>query len=128
MNKDWVLCFVSENMWAYFCEDLSTATGDDWNDTPAESNASLPYVPTFRVAYDGPFDYAGDSFSADYINAGGVPWIATSAWEAKVSGATVVSIKAGTTFESFVWLIHNAGGEVYIPVNSAAAYVRVNVW
>ncbi|HXV41904.1 MAG TPA: hypothetical protein VEC96_02480 [Anaerolineae bacterium] len=129
------LCYVSGS-WAYFTtQDLEKQWGDDWNDAPYEHNAGSPYRFGERnrergeepweikeVAFDGPLEtpadraWSGNShYSVQQINAGSVAWLSTDAWVKKP-----VVIPAGTSLPDFIRLVHEAGGDVYMPVPKEA--------
>jgi len=113
-TKEPILCYISEP-WAYFTHrELHEVTGDDWNDSPYEHNAGIPYGDCVKVAYDAadlytPCSYTFNSnYSVDMINAGCTPWLRHSAW-----ASHNVVIPAGVTLSEFKRLISLADGNVY---------------
>jgi hypothetical protein len=133
-----LLCYV-QHPWAYFTTaPLAEQVGDDWDDAPYEHNAGEPYDfasydfetqaqilasgkkgwKIVKVAFDGPFDSPSEGhynspYSVIGINKGEVPWLRLSRWGSKPN--LNLEIWAGTTLEEFRNLIHEGGGEVYLP-------------
>jgi len=115
------LCYCRES-WAFFTDQpLNKQWGDDWNNAPYEHNAGYPYSHDgeiiTKVAWDGDFDLPGNnaynsSYSVERINQGVIPWLVTSKWIKE----PVVVINAGTSYEDFVRLIHEGGGNVYTKI------------
>lgn len=130
---DWRLCFVDENIWAYFSNvDPTEMGGDDWNDAPHDCNASQPYPrdgqEVICVAFDGPYEMNGTQatattpdrlygYSADEINGKLIPWLIDRGY-----GETYPEIKdsiwAGTTLREFIARMQAAGGNVYMRVEA----------
>jgi hypothetical protein len=75
-------CAESPLVIVYFAEFLYDVSGDDWDDTPASSNASPPSVSS--VVFKLPLRLTGglsfnhnafEACSVDYINGWKLPWI-----------------------------------------------------
>lgn len=117
MNKK--LCYIEGNF-AYFTDNLKEQWGDDWDDTPYEHNAGVPYEhngeKVEKIAFDvdlsTPAEIAGinSGYSVQDINEGKVAWLSG---RSIVSGEQV-SIYAGITMNDFIEIVIESGGEIYL--------------
>ena len=124
MNEP-ILCYV-DWPWCYFTtQKLSEQTGDGWNDSPYEHNASRPYEPSekevdgfgrplweiTKIAVDVGLEEARDlnEFSVDQINRKCMPWLVD-----RYGDHNNVVIFAGTPLSEFKQLIRKAGGTIYL--------------
>lgn len=129
-NDFWRLCYVKNNF-AYFSSiPLELQWGDDWNDAPYEHNAGPPYDdhrptpeapyvphPILKVAFDGNIEppysvYGESSYSVEDINIRkATPWLQTYPFEDE----EILKIWAGDSLDTFIKVVTQAGGNVYIP-------------
>lgn len=121
------LCYI-DGCWAYFTtQPLDQQWGDDWNDTPYEHNAGVPYEPRkdepnpweiIKVAWDGDFlapcDSGANSYSVEQINNGALAWLRASRWRPALFRFEEIVIPAGTALDNFKSLIQLGGGNVYV--------------
>lgn len=135
-QSTWRLCFVDENVWAYFSNvDPLEMGGDDWNDAPHDCNASEPYPrngqEVYRVAFEGPYEMGGTQschlnppdvpygFSADDLNAQAQPWLYDPGY-----GETYPKPKsriwAGLTLADFIEQVRADGGRIFLPLEQSA--------
>ena len=124
---DYRLCFVDENVWAYFANvDPMEMSGDDWNDAPHDCNAGEPYPrdgqKVICVAYRGPWEMAGTQWNQHWpdlcaaaINRGKAPWLYDPGY-----GDTFPEVKAridaGTTLADFIERVQHGHGTVFMPL------------
>ncbi len=121
-NSDPILCFVKNGIAYFTTQKLQAQTGDDWGDSPYETNAGLPYSVTNKgknvtiSAYHyprhfmTPAELAGSysPYSVEDINAGAVAWLYST------EDGERVAIYAGTPFSRFKRLMAPTGGVVPI--------------
>lgn len=132
--EDYRLCYVDEPRAYFTTQELEKQWGDDWNDTPYEHNAGLPYTPSHPereftngepnwevvlLFYDAELVTPSDTginsaYSVEKINQGAVAWL----WDKY--GDSGVAIQAGTTLPEFKRLIKKAGGKIYSEDSSGA--------
>lgn len=124
MPEESVLCFVRGDFAYFTTQPLDKQTGDDWNDAPYEHNAGEPYEPyrededwqILRVAFEADLsrpcdDQFNSPWCVDQINAGAIAWLRPPRWNDRGK-----VIPAGTTLRDFIRLVHESGGDVFVPL------------
>lgn len=117
------LCYVSGNIAYFTTQNLQDQWGDDWEDSPYEHNAGIPYYPRngeqyqiitvcFTGSFDQPCDVSKIYLSVEQINQGVVPWLCTDKWARESK-----SIFAGTILKDFISIIWQVDGDVYLPLS-----------
>jgi hypothetical protein len=116
------LCFVNEGVaWFTTCQPFEKQWGDDWNDTPWEYNAGVPYAwndcrgvnqyNLYAVKFSGQFEYNYNNYlnspwSVEEINKGASPWLLVK----DDNHQLLDSIYAKTTLSEFVKKVIEYGG------------------
>jgi hypothetical protein len=118
------LCYIDQDetpsALAFFTSDFEGQWGDDWNDSPYESNAGAPYPAPGRTLCEVEFrvelmtpadasDFHHSGVSVETINTGRVAWLAPTPAQYK-GGARC--IYAGCTLAEFRRLIDLADGRI----------------
>lgn len=113
------LCYVSGCL-AYFTEGpVEEVWGDDFEDAPYEHNAGPPYEKfvAAKIFFESnlwepdAFAHGNSPWSIQDINKGLTPWLQSGRYD-----KGTVRIYAGTSLDTFVFLIEKAsGGKVYLP-------------
>jgi hypothetical protein len=68
----------------------------------------------FKLAWEGPYESAGNNYSVEAINRGDAAWLQPSLfWPGDEKKAR--PIPAGTTMAEFIAAMEAAGGVVYLP-------------
>jgi hypothetical protein len=125
-NKQFKLCYV-DLPWAYFTtQDLKDQWGDDWDDSPYEDNAGLPYDPRYfhyadeRGSIKSPEDWNEDGtpkWEIKKIALYGEVYAPCDLGSGSGSHQSVKSINAGAV----AWLAINKYGDdpVYIQAGTS---------
>lgn len=81
-KREAFLAFVDpDESVAYFCADVSKATGDDWDHAPYQESAGIPTSWVYRFAWTNAFDFVHPAdrptgpYTVSQINAGAAPWL-----------------------------------------------------